>query len=166
MDDYVQQIVLGMMNRTGSVPEWRKNIGFRRATASMLARRYASQGWPSEMKEKTGQEVAVGRAAARNLGRGEDPFTRNRAGTDTARQVIQRAIVSLLDADTSKMGDDEEEFVDALESLHDPARAMDALGILDRLSARYERELSQVRRTVERIQRHLEPLLGKVRVAD
>jgi hypothetical protein len=54
IDDYVQDVVLGMLNRTGSVPNWHSNIGFRRATASMLARRFASQGWPSATKERTG----------------------------------------------------------------------------------------------------------------
>lgn len=45
MDDYTQQVVMGMMARTGSVQNWRKNPAFRSATANMLARRYASQGW-------------------------------------------------------------------------------------------------------------------------
>ena len=165
MDDYVQDVVIGMLARTGSVPNWRKNIGFRRATASMLARRYASQGWPSAAKEKAGGS-ALDLATGSRHSRGEDEFTRIQAGAAKAREVIQKAIAALLDADTSKMGGDEEEFVDALESLNDPAKAMAALDVLDRLSARYERELPQVRRAVGRIQRHLEPLLGKVRAAD
>ena len=61
------------------------------------------------------------------------------------------------------MGDDEEKFVDAIEQLNDPDEAMDALDVLDRLSARHAAALPQVRRAVERIQRQLEPLLGKVR---
>ena len=101
-------------------------------------------------------------ATGNNRGRGEDQFSRIRAGAAKAREVIQRAIAAMLDADTSKMGDDEEAFVDALDSLNDPAKTMAALDVLDRLSARYERELPQVRRAVERIQRHLEPLMGKV----
>ncbi len=166
MDDFVQQVVMGMLARTGSVPNWRKNLGFRRATASMLARRYASQGWPSAAKEKIGGS-ALDLATGSNRGRGDDQFSRIQVGAAKAREVVQRAIAALLDADTSQMGDDEEAFVDALDSLsHNPARAMAALGVLDRLSTLYERELPQVRRAVERIQRHLEPLLGKVRAAD
>ena len=165
IDDFVQDVVMGMMNRTGAVPDWRRNIGFRRATASMLARRYASQGWPSATRERTGQAVAVGMATRSGRNGGEDQFSRMRAGTGKAREVIQKAIAALLDADTSEMGDDEAAFVDALDSLNDPAKAMDALDVLDRLSTRYERELPQVRRSVSRIQRHLEPLLGKVRAA-
>ena len=61
------------------------------------------------------------------------------------------------------MGADEEKFVDALDSLNDPDKAMDALDVLDRLSARHAAALPQVRRAVERIKRQLEPLLGKVR---
>ena len=155
---------MGMMNRTGSVPDWRANVGFRRATASMLARRYASQGWPSATKEKAGQAV-VGMAMRSGRNGGEDKFSRIRAGAGKAREVIQKAIAALLDADTSEMGDDEAAFVDALDSLNDPARMMDALDALDRLSTRYERELPQVRRAVSGIQRHLAPLLGKVRAA-
>ncbi len=68
----------------------------------------------------------------------------------------------MLDMDKSDMGRDEEKFVDALDSLQDPRRATAALDILDRLSARYERGLPQVRRVVEWIRRHLDPLLGKV----
>ena len=130
----------------------------------MLARRYASQGWPSATKEKAGQAV-VGRATGSGRGGGEDEFNRIRAGAGKAREVIQRAIAALLDADTSAMGDDEAAFVDALDSLNDPAKAMDALDTLDRLSTRHEKSLPQVRRAVRRIQRHLEPLLGKVRAA-
>jgi hypothetical protein len=160
MDDFVQQIVMGMMNRTGSVPNWRKNSGFRRATASMLAKRYASQGWPSASKEKTG---TLDRTTGVNRGSGEDRFTMMRASAATARQVIQRAIASLLDTNTSDMGVDEEEFVDALDSLNDPGKAMDALEVLDQLAARYANVLPEVRKAVERIKRHLEPLMRRVR---
>jgi hypothetical protein len=161
MDDYTQQIVMGMMQRTGSVQNWRANLGFRRATASMLARRFASQGWPSEKKERTGRAAALD-TATRGTSR-EDAFTRMQAGAATARQVIQRAIASLLDTDTSRMGDDEEEFVDALDSLNNPDKAMDALEVLDRLALRYKNELPQVRKAVDRIQRHVQPLLSRVR---
>jgi hypothetical protein len=170
MDDYVQQVVIGMLNRTGAVPNWRKNIGFRRATALMLARRYASQGWQSASKEKTGhlgreedQPGVLQTTTTSNRSRDEDEFSRIQVGAAKAREVIQKAIAALLDADTSKMGDDEADFVDALDSLHDPAKAMDALGILDGVSIRYASVLPQVRRAVDRIRRHLEPLLGKVR---
>ncbi len=168
MDDYVQQVVMGMLGRTGSVPNWRSNVGFRRATASMLARRYASQGWPSEVKEKTGRmagdEDHPGiEATGSNRGSGEDEFSRIQRGAARAREAIQRAIAFLLDADTSGMGDDEEKFVDALEQLNDPDEAMDALDVLNRISARHAAALPQVRRAVERIQRQIEPLLGKVR---
>ena len=61
------------------------------------------------------------------------------------------------------MRDDEEKFVDALDSLNDRRLAIDALDVLNQLSTRYERELPQVRRAVDRIQRHLDTLLGKVR---
>ncbi len=161
MDDYVQQVVMGMFNRTGTVGDWRRNVGFRRATASMLARRYASQGWASGTKERTGQAV-VDRATGNGRGDGEDQFGRLRRSATTAREVIQRAVASMLDADTSSMGADEGRFVDALGSLQDPRKATAALDIIDRLSARYQRELPQVRRAVERIRRHLDPLLGKV----
>ena len=165
MDDFVQDVVMGMMNRTGAVQDWRSNTGFRRATAMMLARRYASQGWPSATRERTGQAVAVGMATRSGRNGGEDQFSRIRAGAGKAGEVIRRAIAALLDADTSEMGDDETAFVDALDSLNDPTKAMDALDALDRLSTRYEKSLPQVRRAVSRIQRHLDPLLGKVRAA-
>jgi hypothetical protein len=163
MDDYTQQIVMGMMNRTASVPNWRKNIGFRRATASMLARRFASQGWPSEKKERTGRAAALDTTPASSYGSGEDRFTMMRASAATARQVIQRAIASLLDTDTSDMGVDEDEFVDALDSLNDPGKAMEALDVLDRLATRYAKVLPEVRKAVDRIRRHLEPLMRRVR---
>jgi hypothetical protein len=163
--DYVQDVVLGMLARTGAVENWRKNIGFRRATASMLARRYASQGWPSAAKEKAGG-TALDLATGRSRSGGEDQFSRIQAGAAKVREVIQKAIAALLDADTSEMGEDEAEFVDALESLNDPAKAMAALDVLDRLSTRHEKALPQARRAVERIQRHLKPLISKVRAAD
>jgi hypothetical protein len=37
IDDYTQDVAMGMLNRTGAVENWRTNVGFRRATASMLA---------------------------------------------------------------------------------------------------------------------------------
>ena len=168
MDDYVQQVVMGMLARTGAVPNWRSNVGFRRATASMLARRYASQGWPLDAKEKTGR-MAGGEdrpgieATGSNRGGGEDEFSRIRGGAAKAREAIQRAITFLLDADTSALGRDEEAFVDAIEQLNDPDQAMDALDVLDRLSVRHSAALPKVRQAVERIKRQLEPLLGKVR---
>ena len=61
------------------------------------------------------------------------------------------------------MGRDEADFVDALDSLSQPDQAVRALHILDQLSAQHSTALPQVRRAVERIQRQLEPLLGKVR---
>ena len=83
MDDYVQQVVMGMLARTGAVQNWRSNVGFRRATASMLARRYASQGWPLDAKEKTGRmggdEDRPGiadQATGSNRRGGEDEFSR------------------------------------------------------------------------------------------
>jgi hypothetical protein len=169
MDDYVQQIVMGMMARTGSVPNWRKNPGFRSSTANMLARRYASQGWPSETKERSGQmgrgeeqPSILAQATASHRGGGEDAFTNIQGSAANARQVIQRAITTLLDADTSGMGDDEEEFVDSLESLNSPAKTMEALEVLDRLSVQYASVLPQVRNAVARIKRNLEPLMRKV----
>ncbi len=169
MDDYVQQIVMGMMARTGSVPNWRKNPGFRSSTANMLARRYASQGWPSETKERTGkmgqredQPGILAQATTSNRGGGEDAFSNIQATAANARQVIQRAVATLLDADTSGMGDDEEDFVDSLESLNCPGKTMDALETLDRLSLRYTPVLPQVRAAVSRIKRNLEPLMRKV----
>ncbi|MGA2617986.1 MAG: hypothetical protein ABSF26_10275 [Thermoguttaceae bacterium] len=38
-----------------------------------------------------------------------------------------------------------------------------ALNVLDRLSTRHAAALPQVRKAVDRIQRHLEPLMSKVR---
>jgi hypothetical protein len=168
--DCTQDVVMAMMGRTGSVQNWRGNTGFRRATASMLARRYASQGWPSATKEKTGHlggdegdAGALHAATASNRAGGEDQFSQVQGGAARARQVIQKAIASILDADTEAMGDDEEDFVDALDSLNDPSRAIDALDTLDQLATRYERELPQVKRAVDRIHRHLDPLISKVR---
>lgn len=139
----------------------------------MLARRYASQGWPSGTEEKTGhlgreedQPGVLKTATGTSRGRGEDEFSRAQGGAAKAREVIQNSVAHLLDADTSEMGHEEEEFVDALESLGDPAKTMAALDVLDRLSAPHEKSLPQVRRALERIQRHLNPLLGKVRAAD
>ena len=154
-----------MLNRTGSVNNWRANVGFRRATASMLARRYASQGWPSETMERTGQTVAMDTATGTGSRAGEDAFTRVHGGAARARQAIQKAIASILNIDTSRMGgDDEGKFIDAIDSLADPAQAVRALNTLDRLSARHASVLPQVRHAVDRIQRHLEPLLNKIRV--
>ena len=169
IDDYVQDVVMGMMNRTGAIPEWRKNVGFRRATASMLARRFASQGWPSGAKEKTGQMRGgddqpdpLQSATGSNRGGGEDQYSRVQAGAARARAAIQKAIASVLDIDTSNMGSDEEAFVDAIDSLNDPDQAIRALHILDRLSAQHSTALPQVRKAVDRIHRHLDPLMGKV----
>jgi len=166
MADYTQQVVVGMLNRTGSVQNWRKNPAFRSATANMLARRYASQGWPAEMKERTGQREdqpgILAQATGSNRGGGEDTFSNIRASAANARQVIQRALATLLDADTSGMGGDEEDFVNALESLNSPGKTMDALEVLDRLSLRYASVLPQVRNAVGRIKRNLEPLMQRV----
>ena len=71
-------------------------------------------------------------------------------------------MTSLLDMDTAAMGDDEGEFVDALENLNDPDEAIAALDILDQLATRYQNELPQVKRAVDRIHRHLEPLMSRV----
>ena len=170
VDDFVQAVAVGMLNRTGAVPNWRANVGFRRTTASMLARRYASQGWPSASRERTGhlergddQPAVLDTATASNRGGGEDEFSKVRGGAAKARQVIQKAIATVLDTDTEAMGDDEEEFVDALDSLNDPSRAIYALDTLDDLSTQYAAVLPQVKRAVDRIRQHLQPLLGKVR---
>jgi hypothetical protein len=172
LDDLVQDIVVGMLNRTGAIPNWRANIGFRRTTAMMLARRFASQGWPSATRERTGhmggqqeQPGTLDMATSRSRGRGEDDFSKMRGGVTKARAVIQRAMASLLDTDTSRMGGDEEAFVDALEELNDPDSAIAALDVLDQLATRYERELPQVKRAVDRIHRHLEWLVSKVRTS-
>jgi hypothetical protein len=163
IDDYTQAVAAGMLARTGSIPKWRANVAFRRATASMLARRFASQGWPSETKERTGQIAAVDTATGRGRG-GEDAFASVQGGAAKARAAIQKAIASLLDIDTSNMGgEDEAKFVDAIDSLSDPAQAARALDALDRLSARHAAALPQVRTAVDRIQRHLKPLMTKVR---
>jgi hypothetical protein len=171
MDDFVQQVVIGMLARTGSVQNWRANVGFRRATASMLARRFAAQGWPAARKEKTGrlgggedQPDTVDSATGTNRGGGEDEFSRMRGGVARARAAVQKAIAFMLDIDTSNMGDDDEgRFIDAVDMLNDPKRAAKAMEILDRLSARHASALPQVRQAVDRIQRHLDPLLGKIR---
>ncbi|MGA2620870.1 MAG: hypothetical protein ABSF26_24880 [Thermoguttaceae bacterium] len=169
MDDCVQQVVVGMLARTGAAQNWRANVGFRRATASMLARRYASQGWPAATKERTGhlgrgegQPDTVDLATGTDRG-GEDEFSRMRGGTARARAAIQKAIASVLDIDTSNMGDDEAKFVDAIDSLSDPDQAIRALDTLDRLSTRHAAALPRVRKAVDRIQRHLKPLMTKVR---
>jgi hypothetical protein len=169
MDDYTQQVVVGMLNRTGSVQNWRKNPGFRSSTANMLARRYASQGWPSAAKERSGQmgrgeeqPSILAQATGSNRGGGEDAFTNIQASAANARQVIQRAVATLLDADTSSMGNDEEDFVTAIESLNSPGKTMDAMEVLDRLSLRYASVLPQVRAAVARIKRNLEPLMRKI----
>ena len=92
-----------------------------------------------------------------------EAFSRMRAGAATARHVIQRAIVTLLDTDTSDMGADEEKFVDALKSLHDPSKAMDALDVLDRISHQYASVLPQVRKAVDRIRPYVQLLVSRVR---
>ena len=171
IDDLVQDVAMGMLARTGSIPDWRSNVGYRRATASMLARRYASQGWPSATKERTGQQGsgegqsnALDTATTPNRQGGEDAFSRVQGGAARARAAIQKAIANVLDVDTSAMGDDEEEaFVDAIDRLGDPDQAVRALDTLDRISARHASTLPQVRHAVDRIQQHLQPLLGKVR---
>ena len=158
VDDYVQDVVIGMLNRTGAVPNWRNNVGFRRATASMLARRYASQGgrrerkrswagmlwtWQRETSRPRRRRVQQDSSRGNKSPRGHSEGHRRACSNGHVRQWA-----------TTKT-----KFVDALDSLNDPAKAMDALDVLDRLSARYEKELPQVRRAVERIQRHLEPLM-------
>lgn len=169
IDDFVQDVVLGMMNRTAAVPNWRDNVGFRRATAMMLARRFASQGWPSQAKERTGQmrgsddqPGVLQTATGSNRSGGEDQFSRMQAGAARARAAIQKAIASVLDIDTSNMGGDEEAFIDAIDSLSDPDQAIRALHVLDRLSTQHSAALPQVRRAVDRIHRHLDPLMNRV----
>lgn len=172
IDDYTQDVVVGMLGRTGSVPNWRTNLGFRRSTASMLARRFASQGWPSATKERSGQmdgaEVqsnTLSMASPSNRQGGEDAYSRVQGGAARARATIQNAIAAMLDIDTSNMGaEDEGKFVDAIDSLSDPKHAARALDTLDKLSARHASALPQVRHAVDRIQQHLEPLMAKVRV--
>ena len=172
VDDYVQDVVMGMLGRTGAIPNWRANIGFRRTTASMLARRFASQGWPSATKERTGQldtgqddPGGLQATASSNRQGGQDVFTHIQGGAARARQAIQKAIASIMDIDTTSMGtDDEERFIDAVDMLNDPKRAALALKILDQLSARHASALPQVRQAVDRIQRHLEPLMAKIRI--
>jgi hypothetical protein len=61
-------------------------------------------------------------------------------------------------------GDDEASFVDAIDTLSDPKHAARALNTLDKLSARHASALPQVRHAVDRIQRHLDPLMAKMRV--
>lgn len=169
IDDYTQDVVMGMMARTGSVQNWRSNVGYRRATASMLARRYASQGWPSATKERTGhqgreeQPGTLDMATGSNRGRGEDELARVQGGVARARAAIQKAIANVLDVDTASMGSDEDRFIDAIDALSDPEHAAKALDILDQLSARHAAALPQVRAAVDRIQRHLQPLMTKVR---
>ena len=172
IDDYIQDVVMGMLGRTGAVPNWRTNVGFRRATASMLARRFASQGWPSQAKERTGhmggteeQPGALYSAAGSNRGGGEDPLARVQGGVARARQAIQRVIASLMGIDTSKLGgEDGAKFTDAIDSLSDPKYAARAIGTLDRLAARHASALPQVQQAMDRIHRHLEPLMVKMRV--
>ena len=95
-------------------------------------------------------------ASGTNRQGGEDAFSRVQAGAAKARNAIQRAIANILDIDTSSMGDDDEAaFVDAIDSLSDPKHAVRALNTLDKLSARHASALPQVRRAVDRIQRHL-----------
>jgi len=160
LDDYTQQVVMGMLNRTGAVRNWRTNAPFRRSTALMLARRYISQGWPSETREKSGRIDTLDRATGGDHERRDD-FSRIQGSVAKARQVIQRAVASLLDTDTSPMKNDEEKFVDALDSLRNPDRATIALDVLDQLATRYRRELPQVKLAVNRIQRHLKPLMRR-----
>jgi hypothetical protein len=171
IDDYVQTVVMGMLGRTGAIPNWRANIGFRRTTASMLARRFASQGWPSATKEKTGQldtrqddPGGLQATSSSNRQGGPDAFAHVQGGAARARQAIQKAIASIMDIDTTSMGaDDEEKFVNSIDSLSDPTQAVRALDALDRISARHASALPQVRHAIDRIQRHLEPLMNKVR---
>ena len=66
------------------------------------------------------QPSILAQATGSNRGGGEDAFTNIQASAANARQVIQRAVATLLDADTSSMGNDEEDFVTAIESLNSP----------------------------------------------
>ena len=169
-DDLTQQVVMGMMARTGACKDWRHNTGFRRSTAMMLARRFASQGWPSAAKEKTGhmgageeQPGILNMATSSNRQVGEDKFSQMQAGAARARAAIQKAIASVLDIDTTAMGgDDEAKFVDAIEALSQPDQAIRALHVLDRLSAQHSAALPQVRKAVDRIRRYLDPLMSRV----
>jgi hypothetical protein len=102
-------------------------------------------------------------ATGTGRGGGEDEVSRVRGGAARARQAIQKAIASVLDIDTASMGNDEDRFVDAIDALSNPEHAAKALEILDQLSARHAVALPQVRTAVDRIQRHLEPLMTKVR---
>ncbi len=132
IDDFVQDVVMGMLNRTGACKDWRNNLGFRRATAMMLARRFASQGWPSQAKEKSGRlhgdddQSDFVQTATSNRSGGEDQYSRMQAGAARARAAIQQAIARVLDIDTAAMGGDEEAFVDAIDSLSDPSQAVRA----------------------------------------
>jgi len=119
VNDLVQDVVMAMMGRTGSIPNWRPT------PAIAEARRVCSLDvlpprWPSATKEKTGRmgredrpdlvQTATGsnRTAAR-------PVQPDQGGAQSP-QAIQKAIASILDLDTSNMGDDEEKFVDAIDS--------------------------------------------------
>jgi hypothetical protein len=134
--------------------------------------RIASQGWPSEAKERTGhldtgqdEAGALATASGSNRQDGENAFSHVQGGAARARDAIQKAIASILDIDTSNMGgNDEASFVDAIDTLSDPKHAARALNTLDKLSARHASALPQVRHAVDRIQRHLDPLLAKMRV--
>lgn len=99
IDDCTQDVVMGMMGRTGSVQNWRSNVGFRRATASMLARRYAAQGWPSQARERSGhmsggdeQPGALQTATASNRTGGEDQFSRVQGGMQRRGQRFRRVL--------------------------------------------------------------------------
>jgi hypothetical protein len=169
-DDIVQQVVV-MLSRTGACGDWRNNLGFRRATASMLARRFASQGWPSATKERTGRldtgqdESGDLQTTSSNRQGREDAFSRVQGGVARARQAVQRVIASLMGIDTSKLGgEDGAKFTDAIDSLSDPKHAARAIETLDRLAARHAAELPQVKQAMDRIHRHLEPLMAKMRV--
>jgi len=111
------------------------------------------------------QPGALYSAAGSNRGGGEDPLARVQGGVARARQAIQRVIASLMGIDTSKLGgEDGAKFTDAIESLNDPKYAARAIGTLDRLAARHAVELPQVQQAMDRIHRHLEPLMAKMRV--
>ena len=86
LDDYVQQVVVGMLARTGAVPNWRTNPAFRRSTALMLARRYISQGWQSNTREKTGRSDSLDKATDIPRGGGQDSFTKIQGSAAKARR--------------------------------------------------------------------------------
>ena len=111
MDDYVQQVVMGMMGRTGSVQNWRCQCRIPAGHGEHVGSTVCVTGL-AVGDERTNRANAWRRRSARscadgdgsNRSGGEDEFSRIQGGAARAREAIQRAIAAVLDIDTEQHG--------------------------------------------------------------